>query len=112
MPVGNTKRVEETACRKRGPGDLPTSERLATLARAATDAVKHNAHEEHETEHGLRLSIPLSQAEAIMATWPDATQKGARQMLEQYGPPNEATPTKLCGPARVAGSGSWSPATS
>ena len=80
---------------KRGPGDLPTSERLATLATAATDAVKHKAQGEHETEHGLQLSVPLSQAEAIIATWPEAPQKGARQMLEQYGPPNEATPTKL-----------------
>ena len=79
----------------RGPGDLPTSERMATLAGAMTDAVTHKAQGEHETEHGARLAVPLPQVEAIITGWPDAPQKGARQMLEQYGPPNEATPTKL-----------------
>jgi hypothetical protein len=39
--------------------------------------------------------VPLAEAERIIAGWPDAPQKGARQMLAQYGPPNEATPTKL-----------------
>ena len=79
----------------RGQGDLPTSERMATLAGAMTNAMGHKAANEHETEHGARLTVPLPQVEAIIAGWPDAPQKGARQMLEQYGPPNEATPTKL-----------------
>ncbi|MBW3656270.1 MAG: hypothetical protein KY444_09185 [Gemmatimonadetes bacterium] len=80
---------------KRGPGDLPTSERMATLAGAMTNAMGHKAHGEHETQHGAALSVPLAEAERIIASWPAAPQKGARQMLEQYGPPNEATPTKL-----------------
>lgn len=78
-----------------GPADLPTSERMATVGGAAVDAARHKAHGEHETEHGARQAIPLSEAEAIIAAWPDAPQRGARQMLEQYGAPNEATPTKL-----------------
>ena len=81
--------------RRRGPGDLPTGERMATLAAAATDAMRHKAQGEHETEHGAGQLVPLAQAEAIIAGWPEAPQKGARQMLAQYGPPNEATPTKL-----------------
>jgi hypothetical protein len=80
---------------ERGPGDLPVSERLATLTTAVADAAKHKVQGEHETEHGAHLAVPLGRAEAIIATWPDAPQKGARQMLDQYGPPNEATPTKL-----------------
>ena len=81
--------------RKQGPADLPTSERIATLATAATDAVRHKAQGEHETEHGREFVVAISEAQRIIATWPDAPQKGARQMLEQYGAPNEATPTKL-----------------
>ena len=78
-----------------GPGELPTSERMATVGGAAADAAGHKASGEHETEHGVGLSVPLAQAESIIASWPEAPQRGARQMLEQYGPPNEATPTKL-----------------
>ncbi len=81
--------------RTRGPAALPTSERVATLAGAVANAAGHKLHGEHETEHGARRSVPVAEAEAIIATWPDAPQKGARQMLAQYGPPNEATPTKL-----------------
>lgn len=78
-----------------GPAELPTRERMATVAGAAADAMGHKAEGEHETELGTLHSVPLAEAEAIIAGWPDASQRGARQMLEQYGPPNEATPTKL-----------------
>ena len=80
---------------RRGPGDLPTGERMATLAGAASDAMGHKARGEHETAQGAGHLVPLAHAEAIIAHWPEAPQKGARQMLAQYGPPNEATPTKL-----------------
>lgn len=78
-----------------GPGDLPTSERMATIGGASANAMKHAARGEHETTEAAGHLVPLAQAQAIIADWPDAPQRGARQMLEQYGPPNEATPTKL-----------------
>ena len=81
--------------RDQGPEDVPTAERMATIARASADAMQHRAAGEHETEHGAQHIVPLSQAEAIIESWPTAPREGARQMLEQYGPPNEATPTKL-----------------
>ncbi len=81
--------------RDRGPKDLETGERMATLARASADAMKHTAQGEHETEEGTRYTVPLSEVETIIQSWPTAPKEGARQMLEQYGPPNEATPTKL-----------------
>ena len=80
---------------RRGPADIPTRERIATVGGAMADAAKHKSKGEHETEHGARHSISLSQAETLIADWPEAPQRGARQMLEQYGVPNEATPTKL-----------------
>jgi len=46
-------------------------------------------------DHGARQTVSLSDAESIIAEWPDAPKRGAEQMLAQYGPPNEATPTKL-----------------
>lgn len=81
--------------REQGSGDLSTSERMATLTGAMTDAMMHKAKGERETEDGIRSTMDLAMVESLIADWPDAPQKGARQMLEQYGPPNEATPTKL-----------------
>lgn len=81
--------------RQQGSKDLPTGERMATLAGAMKDAVTHQAKGEHETEDGTRSTVDLVTVEALIADWPDSPQKGARQMLEQYGPPNEMTPTKL-----------------
>lgn len=81
--------------KRTGPADVPTTERMATVGGAAADAMKHKPHGEHATEHGASRSVPLSDAENLIASWPEAPQRGARQMLKQYGPPNEATPTKL-----------------
>ncbi len=81
--------------REQGSKDLTTGERMATLAGAVTDAVIHQAKGEHETEDGARSTADLATVERLIADWPDAPQRGARQMLEEYGSPNEATPTKL-----------------
>ena len=81
--------------REREPKDLTTEERMATLARATADAARHKARGEHETEEGTRHTVDLATVETLIADWPEAPKAGAQQMLEQYGPPNEATPTKL-----------------
>jgi len=79
--------------REQGSKDLTTGERMATLGGAMVDAMAHKA--EGETETGTRFTIDLATVERLIADWPEAPQRGARQMLERYGPPNEATPTKL-----------------
>ena len=81
--------------REQGSQDLTTGERMQTLAGAMADAKAHQAKGEHETEDGTRHTVDLATVETLIADWPDAPQRGARQMLEQYGQPNEATPTKL-----------------
>ncbi len=86
---------ETVTGRNREPKDLGTGERVATLAAAKADAAAHSARGEHETEAGARHATDLPRIEALIAGWPEAPKKVARQMLEQYGPPNEATPTKL-----------------
>ncbi len=74
---------------------MSTGERMVTLAGAAVDAITHQATGEHETEDGIQSTVDPAMVESLITDWPDAPQRGARQMLEQYGPPNEATPTKL-----------------
>ena len=77
------------------PMDLDTGERIGTLARSAVDATRHQAKGEHETEDGARHAASIAQIETIIDDWPDVQKHVARQMLDKYGPPNEATPTKL-----------------
>lgn len=77
------------------PKDLGTGERLAMTGRAVIDGITHEAKGEHETEEGLRYSVSMAEAERIVEDWPHAQKNIARQMLEKYGPPNEATWTKL-----------------
>jgi hypothetical protein len=77
------------------PKDLDTKERLATTGRAVVDGIVHELGGEHETQQGNRHTVPPSEVERVIAGWPDAQRNVARQMLDRYGPPNEATPTKL-----------------
>ncbi len=81
--------------RDREPRDMETGERVGALAAATADAARHMAAGEHETEQGAEQLVELSQAQTLVSRWPKAAKMVAEQMLEQYGPPNEATPTKL-----------------
>lgn len=80
---------------ERQPKDIDTGERMSHLAGAMGNAAVHKIKGESQTEEGARYGVDLAQAEALIADWPEAPKQGARQMIQQYGPPNEATPTKL-----------------
>ena len=77
------------------PKDLGTGERMAVLSAAKTDAMKHTARGEHETDEGSLQRVDTADVTAITANWPKAQQMVLKTLLEAYGPPNEATPTKL-----------------
>ena len=77
------------------PKDLDTRERMTTVGRAVMQGVAHEAKGKHETEKGARQTVDTAEVERIIEGWADAQKNVARQMLEKYGPPNEATPTKL-----------------
>ena len=81
--------------REREPKDMETGERMAGLAGAKMDAMAHKARGEHETEEGARYTVGLAGVHALIEDWPEAPKTAARQMIEQYGAPNEATATKL-----------------
>lgn len=67
---------------------------MAVLVAATRDAAALAAGD-HETEKGAQLKVGPSEVERIIADWPEAAQMGAHQLMTQYGPPNEATSTKL-----------------
>lgn len=75
--------------------DLSTVERLATTGRAVVQGLADATAGQHETERGAAESVDRAEAERIIERWPDAPKEVAKQMLDKYGPPNEATPTKL-----------------
>ena len=78
-----------------GPRDIEPQKRLAVLANAVADAKALTERGEHETNKGAQSTVAADQVEQIIERWPEATQLGVRQMVLQYGPPNEGTPTKL-----------------
>jgi hypothetical protein len=77
------------------PRDLGTGERLGMTGKAVIDGIAHELKGEHETEHAVRHLVPIAEVEGIIEDWPKAQKGIAHQMLDKYGPPNEATPTKL-----------------
>jgi len=77
------------------PKDLDTGERLAMTGRAVAQGIRYKVKSEHETQHGAVLMVDEADALALTDQWPGAQKKVAQQMLTRYGPPNEATPTRL-----------------
>ncbi|MGH2380799.1 MAG: hypothetical protein ACRDG7_06210 [Candidatus Limnocylindria bacterium] len=77
------------------PKDLDTPERLATTGHAVAQGVAHEMRGEHETQKGEEQRLSVAEAERIIEEWPHAQKNVARQVIDKYGPPNEATPTKL-----------------
>ena len=77
------------------PLDLDTGERLGSTARAVGQGIAHKLQGEHETEKGARQAVAAAEVQKIIESWPAAQKNIAGQMIEKYGFPNEATPTKL-----------------
>ena len=74
---------------------MPTHERAASLATSQASARRLQGQETPGSELGQRNAVPAAEAQAIIADWPDAPKKVGEKLLDHYGPPNEATPTKL-----------------
>ena len=87
--------MAETKKEQPQPLDLDTGERLATTGRAVAQGIAHEVRGEHETAKGQHHAVSMAEVEQIIEDWPAAQQNVAQQMLDKYGLPNEATPTKL-----------------
>ena len=73
---------------------METGERMEALARAKASALQLKS-TGGITELGTDQSVDLDRAQVIIVEWPQAPKAMAVKLLEAYGPPNEATPTKL-----------------
>lgn len=77
------------------PQDLTTGERMRTHLGAVAEGFRRKAEGEHETEDAFGQGVERAEVDGIIDSWPEVPKNVARQMLDKYGPPNEATPTKL-----------------
>lgn len=75
--------------------NMPTHERAASLATSKTSANRLKAEGASRTELGQEQQVSLAEVQVIIETWPEAPKKAAEKILDHYGAPNEATPTKL-----------------
>ncbi len=73
---------------------MDTGERMEALARSKVSAVRHKFAAGGE-ELGARFTTDDAAVRELVAQWPQAPRNVAEKTLEAYGPPNEATPTKL-----------------
>ncbi|HEX2027549.1 MAG TPA: hypothetical protein VHF25_06070 [Nitriliruptorales bacterium] len=82
-----------------GSGDdtlrTQTRERLALLMKTQASAQRFKARGVSASELGQQQSVPMAQARAIVDDWPEAPKTVGVKLLEHYGAPHEATPTKL-----------------
>jgi hypothetical protein len=77
------------------PEELSTGERLKMTLGAVAQGIRYTLTGQHQTEGKAQLQVEPADVEQIIANWPEAQQNVARQLLEKYGAPNEATPTRL-----------------
>ncbi len=75
--------------------NMPTHERAASLATSKASANRVKAEGASRTEGGQPHRLSIADAQALVETWPEAPKKAAEKILDEYGPPNEATPTKM-----------------
>jgi hypothetical protein len=82
-----------------GSGDdrlsTATRERMSTMMTVQAAAARLQSDDGAGAKFGDEHSVARRDAEAIIEGWPDAPKKAATKILDHYGPPNEATPTKL-----------------
>src|SRR5215218_7123660 len=75
--------------------DLSTAERLKMTLGAVAQGIRYTLKGQHQTEGKAEFTVEPEDVERISAAWPGPQQNVARQLLDKYGPPNEATPTRL-----------------
>jgi hypothetical protein len=72
-----------------------TPDRLKSMMAAKSTAERLKAEGTSISEHGQRQSVSTDSARKVIQEWPQAPKMTAETILDHYGQPNEATPTKL-----------------
>ncbi len=75
------------------PGGKRAGDRLKTIAQAAMSDAKTGG--EMMGEQPTPKIVDMRTVERIMRDWPKMAQTAAREMIEKYGPPNEAMDSRF-----------------
>jgi hypothetical protein len=75
------------------PGDMEPGDRLKTVAIGAMSAAKTAGRQ--AGEQPTPALADMQAVEAIIAGWPAMSRHGANEIIGKYGPPNEATDSRL-----------------
>jgi hypothetical protein len=79
-----------------GPGDIPTGQRMKHVGAAMVSSMTHELSGNTQPDQkGAAYTLEQSEVEALIEEWPTGPRESARQMMKQYGPPNEGTPVRL-----------------
>ena len=82
--------------RQKGPGDIPTGERMKHIGTEMVSSIAHKlTGKEERDQKGAVYTLDQAEVEALIEDWPAGPKKTAQQMLKQYGPPNEGSPVRL-----------------
>ncbi len=74
---------------------MDPKDRVETVAKTKIGAQREKASSGDESAPGAAFGVPEADLDAVIERWPSAPKKMAQDMVKQYGPPNEATPTLL-----------------
>ena len=74
---------------------MDPKDRVETVAKTKAGAKQEKATSGEESAPGARFSVAQADVDAVIEDWPAAPKKMAQHMFEQYGSPNEASPTLL-----------------
>lgn len=74
---------------------MDPNERVETVMKTKAGAKREKAASGEESAPGAGFSVAQADVDAVIEHWPPAPKKLARDMVDQYGPPSEATPTLL-----------------
>jgi hypothetical protein len=75
------------------PGDMKPGDRLKTVAIGAASAAKTAG--QQAGEQPTAAVVDMRTVEAITADWPAMSRAGVEEIVGKYGPPNEASESRL-----------------
>lgn len=82
--------------RQRGPGDIPTAERMRDIGSAMASSMASKVSGEQEREQtGAAYRLTEADVREIAGEWPAPPRLAVEQLVKQYGLPNEGTPVRL-----------------
>lgn len=73
---------------------MKQKEKLETMTTAMEQSIRQQATGDFE-EKTVKTQVDKKQVEKIIGEWPDSSKKAVHHTMKKYGPPNEATQSRL-----------------